>query len=74
MNADCLDLINRAKITADYEGRKRLYTQALEIMAKDVPFVFLGTSFRFKAYRSNVSEYRMTPMLDTFDFRWTDKK
>jgi peptide/nickel transport system substrate-binding protein len=74
MNANCLDLINRAKITADYEGRKRLYSQALEIMAKDVPFVFLGTSFRFKAYRSNVSEYRMTPMLDTFDFRWTDKK
>jgi peptide/nickel transport system substrate-binding protein len=74
MNAGCLDLINRAKITADYEGRKRLYTQALEIMAKEVPFVFLGTSFRFKAYRSNVSEYRMTPMLDTFDFRWTDKK
>jgi peptide/nickel transport system substrate-binding protein len=74
MNANCLDLINRAKITADYEGRKRLYSQALEIMAKEVPFMYLGTSFRFKAYRSNVSEYRMTPMLDTFDFRWTDKK
>jgi peptide/nickel transport system substrate-binding protein len=74
MNANCLDLINRAKITADYEGRTRLYSQALEIMAKEVPFMYLGTSFRFKAYRSNVSEYRMTPMLDTFDFRWTDKK
>jgi peptide/nickel transport system substrate-binding protein len=74
MNGGCLDLINRAKITADYEGRKRLYNQALEIMAKEVPFVFLGTSFRFKAFRSNVSEYRLTPMLDTFDFRWTDKK
>ncbi|OHD74212.1 MAG: hypothetical protein A2177_11745 [Spirochaetes bacterium RBG_13_68_11] len=74
MDAGCLDLINRAKLTADYEGRKRLYDQALEIMAKQVPFVYLGTSYRFKAYRSNVSEYRMTPALDTFDFRWTDKK
>ena len=74
MNAGCLDLINRAKLTADPEGRKRLYDQALEIMAKQVPFVYLGTSYRFKAYRSNVSEYRMTPALDTFDFRWTDKK
>jgi len=74
MNAGCLDLINRAKVTADYEGRKRLYNQALEIMAKEVPFVYLGTSYRYRAFRSNVSEYRMTPMLDTFDFRWTDKK
>lgn len=74
MNADCLDLINRAKLTADYESRKRLYNQALEIMAREVPFVYLGTSYRYRAFRSNVSEYRMTPMLDTFDFRWTDKK
>ncbi|MCX7029273.1 MAG: ABC transporter substrate-binding protein [Spirochaetes bacterium] len=74
MNAGCLDLINRAKLTADFESRKRLYDQALEIMAKQVPFVYLGTSFRYKAFRSNVSEYRMTPKLDTFDFRWTDKK
>jgi peptide/nickel transport system substrate-binding protein len=43
-------------------------------MAKQVPFVYLGTSYRYKAFRSNVSEYRMTPALDTFDFRWTDKK
>ena len=74
MNAGCLDLINRGEAHGDPEGRKRLYDQALEIMAKEVPFVYLGTSYRFKAYRSNVSEFRMTPTLDTFDFRWTDKK
>lgn len=74
MNANCLDLINRAKLTANYESRKNLYNQALEIMAKEVPFVYLGTSYRYKGFRSNVSEYRMTPALDTFDFRWTDKK
>jgi hypothetical protein len=46
----------------------------MEIMANEVPFVFLGTSYRYKGFRSNVVEYRMTPALDTFDFRWTDKK
>jgi peptide/nickel transport system substrate-binding protein len=74
MNAGCLDLINRAKVAADPESRKRLYDQALEIMAKEVPFVYVGTSYRYRAFRSNVSEYRMTPALDTFDFRWTDKR
>jgi peptide/nickel transport system substrate-binding protein len=74
MNKECLDLINKAKQVADVSERKRLYADAMEIMAKDVPFVYLGTSYRYKAYRSNVSEYRMTPALDTFDFRWTVKK
>jgi peptide/nickel transport system substrate-binding protein len=74
MNKECLDLINKAKQVADVAERKRLYADAMEIMAKDVPFVYLGTSYRYKAYRSNVSEYRMTPALDTFDFRWTVKR
>jgi peptide/nickel transport system substrate-binding protein len=69
-----LDLINKAKLVAGFEARKALYDQALETMAKEVPFVYLGTSFRYKAYRSNVVDYRMTPKLDTFDFRWTDLK
>jgi peptide/nickel transport system substrate-binding protein len=74
MNKECLDLINQAKTVADVAERKRLYGKAMEIMANEVPFVFLGTSYRYKGFRSNVVEYRMTPALDTFDFRWTDKK
>jgi peptide/nickel transport system substrate-binding protein len=73
-NKECLDLINQAKTVADVNERKRLYNKAMEIMARDVPFMYLGTSYRYKAYRSNISEYRMTPALDTFDFRWTVKK
>jgi peptide/nickel transport system substrate-binding protein len=73
-NPSCFDLITRAKGAAGFDARRKLYDQALEIMAKEVPFVYLGTSFRYKAYRSNVVDYRMTPKLDTFDFRWTDFK
>ena len=73
-NPAAFDLITRAKTVAGFDARKKLYDQALEIMAKEVPFVYLGTSFRYKAFRSNVVDYRMTPKLDTFDFRWTDLK
>lgn len=73
-NAEAAGLIVKAAATAAFDARRKLYDQVLEIMAKDVPFVYLGSSFRFKAYRKNVVDYRMTPKLDTFDFRWTDLK
>ncbi len=60
--------------TMGFDARKKLYDQALEIMAREVPFVYLGSAYRYRAYRANVSEYRMTPKLDTYDFRWTDLK
>ncbi len=50
---------------------KSCMTKYLEIMAKEVPFMYLGTSYRYTAVRKNVSDFRMTPKLDTFDFRWT---
>jgi peptide/nickel transport system substrate-binding protein len=71
-NPECLGLITKAAGVTDFTARKKLYDQALEIMAREVPFTYLGSSYRYKAYRKNVSEYRMTPKLDTFDFRWTD--
>jgi peptide/nickel transport system substrate-binding protein len=73
-NPECLGLITKAAGVTDFTARKKLYDQALEIMAREVPFMYLGSSYRYKAYRKNVSEYRMTPKLDTFDFRWTDVK
>lgn len=68
------DLIKRAVGVSDFAARKKMYTEALEIMAKEVPFVYLGTSYRYVATRSNVVEFRMTPNIDTFDFRWTELK
>ncbi|HET6487253.1 MAG TPA: ABC transporter substrate-binding protein [Spirochaetia bacterium] len=73
-NPAALDLITRAAGVTGFDARKKLYDQALEIMAREVPFVYLGSAYRYRAYRSNVSEYRMTPKLDTYDFRWTDLK
>jgi peptide/nickel transport system substrate-binding protein len=73
-NPVCLSFITRAAGITDFKTRKRLYDQALEIMAREVPFMYLGSSYRYKASRKNVSDYRMTPKLDTFDFRWTDVK
>lgn len=74
INPTVADDLKKAVTISDFEARKKLYTDALEIMAKEVPFVYLGTSYRYVATRSNVSEFRMTVNLDTYDFRWTEKK
>lgn len=66
--------LKQAVLVSDFAARKKLYTGALEIMAKEVPFVYTGTSYRYVAFRKNVVDYRMTPSIDTFDFRWTELK
>lgn len=73
-NDDAAGLIKTAAATIGYEDRKILYDQVLEIMAKEVPFVYLGSSYRTTAYRNNVTGFKITPNLDTFDFRWTEFK
>lgn len=73
-NPKAAELIATAAKTDGFENRKKLYDQALQLMAEEVPFMFLGSSFRRVGIRKNVSEFRMTPSLDTFDFRWTDIK
>ncbi|HEA69572.1 MAG TPA: hypothetical protein ENI07_22585 [Desulfobacterales bacterium] len=74
VNPRAAELISNAKKTSGFENRKKLYDEALEIMATEVPFMYLGSSLRRVAFRKNVVEFRMTPKLDTFDFRWTDLK
>jgi len=66
--------IKEATTISDFAARKKLYTDALEIMANEVPFVYIGTSYRYVGTRSNVFDFRMTPNLDTFDFRWTEMR
>ena len=72
VNPRAAELIEQARKVSGFENRKRLYDEVLEIMAKEVPFMYLGSSYRHTAVRKNVSDFRMTPKLDTFDFRWTD--
>jgi len=74
INQPVADMLKKAVTISDFTARKKLYTDALEIMAKEVPFVYLGTSYRYVATRSNVVDFRMTPNLDTYDFRWTELK
>ena len=58
-------------MTIGFDERKAMYDEALEIMAKEVPFVYLGSSYRMTGIRNNVEGFVITPKLDTFDFRWT---
>jgi peptide/nickel transport system substrate-binding protein len=74
INPACADLINRAAVITGFEKRKALYDQALEIMAREVPFVYTGTSYRRIGLRKNIKDFRMDPVLDTFDFRYTEKQ
>ena len=71
INPRAAELIGQASKVSGFENRKRLYDEVLEIMANEVPFMYLGSSYRHTAVRKNVSGFRMTPKLDTFDFRWT---
>ena len=74
INVTAAQKIKEAAAISDFAARKKLYTEVLEIMAKEVPFVYLGTTYRYVGTRSNVFDFRMTPNLDTFDFRWTELK
>jgi peptide/nickel transport system substrate-binding protein len=72
VNPTAAGLIKSAAVTPNVAARKKLYDQALEIMAKEVPFMFLGTAYRWIGMLKNVKDFRMHPVLDTFDFRWTE--
>ena len=74
VNPRAAELIDTAAKVAGFENRKKMYDEVLEIMAREVPFMYLGSSYRYTATRANVSDFRMTPKLDTFDFRWTTKQ
>ncbi len=73
-NEECAKLIDQAKVTIGFKARKALYDKALEIMAKEVPFVYLGSPYVYNAIRKDVVGFRVTPKLDTLDFRWTEFK
>lgn len=63
------ELITEGRRTLEFSRRQEIYTQVQRIFAEQVPFVFVGSSLRRIAYSSDISGFRMTPNLDTFDFR-----
>jgi peptide/nickel transport system substrate-binding protein len=72
INPTVADLIAKGATTIGFEKRKPLYDQATMIMAREVPFVFTGTSYRRIVTNKRVKGFRMDPILDTYDFRNTE--
>ena len=64
-------LITQARSVSDFAARKRIYDRVLEIMAKELPFVYTGTPYLSIGMRKDVEGFRMLPKIDTPDFRRT---
>jgi peptide/nickel transport system substrate-binding protein len=69
VNPEAERLISRARTLPGFSARKALYDRVLEIMAREVPFVYTGTSYRYIGMGKNVEGFIMLPKLDTPDFR-----
>jgi peptide/nickel transport system substrate-binding protein len=72
INATAADYIAKGAGAVGVENRQKLYDQAMMIMAREVPFVFTGTSYRRVVTGKRVKGFRMDPILDTYDFRNTE--
>lgn len=64
-------LIHEARRTFDESRREELYAEVLGIMARQLPFVFVGSPYRYIGLREEVRGFVMDPQLDTYDFRTT---
>lgn len=69
INLETAKLIAEARTLPDFAARKAKYDRILEIMAREVPFVFTGTSYRYIGMRKNLEGFVMQAKLDTPDFR-----
>ncbi len=61
--------IEEARQTADPEQRRGLYRIALERMARELPFVFVGSPYRLVGLRAGLEGFHMDSQLDTADLR-----
>lgn len=62
-------LLTAAARSAEREERAALYAEALGIFADALPFIFVGTNYRYIVTRTAVSGVIVDAKLDTFDFR-----
>jgi peptide/nickel transport system substrate-binding protein len=63
------ELIRDARRVSNFDRRRELYSEVLEIMAREVPFMYLGSPYLYVGLREEVSGFEMDPTLDTYDFR-----
>jgi len=64
-------LLEQGRQVADQEARKQIYTQAQELIFKDVPHVFLFHSAQYEALRNNVKGFEHFPNTSYLGFRTT---
>lgn len=71
IHPETAELIAQARQIAEPGPRKEAYRRVLEIMAREVPFLYTGTSYRYIGLRENIEGFFLQPKLDAPDFRWT---
>jgi len=71
-NPDLRALTAEGRRVADQDERMRIYTEVQEILARDVPGVFVGSSYRHIGVAERVQGFHMDAKLDTYDFRWVE--
>ncbi len=67
-------LLHAARGESAFTVRKSYYTQILQMMAKENPFVYIGTPNRYIALRKEVDGVYFQSQLETYDFRQAYKK
>jgi peptide/nickel transport system substrate-binding protein len=68
-NREAAGLIAEARRETDQGLRERMYTRVLEIMAVELPHVYIGSNYRHVGLRENVQGFHMDGKLDTYDLR-----
>jgi peptide/nickel transport system substrate-binding protein len=63
------EAIEAARRESDPQVRDELYETALRRMAEDLPFVFVGTPYRYVGLDHRIEGFHMDSQLDTFDLR-----
>ncbi len=63
------EAIEEARRETDPAVRSELYEIALRRMAEDLPFVFVGTPYRYVGLDHRIEGFHMDSQLDTFDLR-----
>ncbi|MEX2443823.1 MAG: ABC transporter substrate-binding protein [Alkalispirochaeta sp.] len=63
------EAIEKARRETDPDVRSEFYEIALRRMAEDLPFVFVGTPYRYVGLDQRIEGFHMDSQLDTFDLR-----
>lgn len=61
--------IQAARRVPGFDERREYYRRVLELLAEEVPFVFVGSNYRYIAMRQEIEGFHMDGKLDTYDLR-----